>query len=311
MVTKGKQRMLQGTFGSITYQSGLIEAGHAEVLPGSLNPSFVGFNEGPGDYMGVKRHNDELYVTDVTPGTTTPHLRNNARFMSYEYVDLRDLLDRKTGIDDVIINIQRMYENPFPSSMVNPPPGGIEEHFIMVLGKLDLSSDIGSDPANFQKLGFVPSPDLPSITGGYGGLPFQVLYRETRRYYADPSQTYNSPGSAGTYAGLAGTAGTTPSRVVANLSLVDRTVGGYPDLLVGPGITVLRIWNVFTANRFSQVLQGDNPADTAALEYLDQLSRTNLSIPALQWNIIGTERSLTDTEEAVYYSNILLNASDD
>lgn len=311
MVTKGKQRMLQGTFGSITYQSGLIEAGNPEVLPGSLSPSLVRFNENAGDYMGVKRHNDELYVTDVTPGTTTPHLRRNSRFMSYEYVDLRDLLDRKTGIDDIIINIQRMYENPFPDSMVNPPPGGIEEHFIMVLGKLDLSSDIGSDPAAFQKLGFVPGPDPPTYDGGYGGLPFQVLYRETRRYYADPSQTYNSPGSMGTYAGAAGTVGTTPSRVVANLTLTDRTVGGYPDLLVGPGVTVLRIWNVFTANRFVQDLRGDNPSDVAALEFTDQLSRTNLVIPALQWNIIGTERSLTSTEEAVYYSNILLNASDD
>jgi len=181
----------------------------------------------------------------------------------------------------------------------------------MVLGKLDLMSDQGNDPANYQKMGFVGSPDGATIDGGYGGLPFQVLYRETRRYYADPSQTYNSPGQAGTFAGLAGNPGTTPSRLVANLSLVDRTVGGYPDLLVGPGITILRIWNVFTANRLSQGLTGGNPGDSQALEFIDQTSRTNLTIPALQWNIIGKERSLSPTEEAVYYSNILLNASDD
>ncbi len=88
--------------------------------------------------------------------------------------------------------------------------------------------------------------------------------------------------------------------------MVDRTIGGYPDLIVGPGITIIRMWNVFTANRNVQglVLSGvDNPATN----YQFLSSQTNLTIPPLQWNIIGRERKLTPTDEAVYYSNILLN----
>ena len=87
MPTRGKQRMLQGTFGSLTYSSGLIEPGNPEVLPLSPQPSSVQFNELVGNYMAAPRHNDDLYVCDVTPGTTNPNLEQNQRFMTHQYVE--------------------------------------------------------------------------------------------------------------------------------------------------------------------------------------------------------------------------------
>ncbi len=294
-----KQRMLQGQFASYSYTSGLIDPGQPTALVGaSVVP-----NTAAGNYMGVSRFNDQLYLCN--PGAPDENLQGNSRFMSFQYVDLRDLLENGTGIDDLIINVQRLYENPFPSFMFNPPPGGIEETFMMVLGKMDLSTNQGIDPRLFDAAGF--GSGNADVTELGLGLPFQVLYREKRRYYADPSQTATQgAGTSPSYAGATGDPAASPSSLVGNLTMVDRTIGGYPDLIVGPGITIIRMWNVFTANRNVQglVLSGvDNPATN----YQFLSSQTNLTIPPLQWNIIGRERKLTPTDEAVYYSNILLN----
>lgn len=291
--------MLQGQFASYSYTSGLIDPGQPFAVVGAA----VVPNTAAGNYMGVSRFNDELYVCN--PGAPDENLQGNARFMSFQYVDLRDLLENGTGIDDLIINVQRLYENPFPSLMFNPPPGGIEETFMMVLGKMDLSSNQGIDPRLFDAAGF--GSGNADVTELGLGLPFQVLYREKRRYYADPSQTATQgAGTSPSFAGATGDPVASPSSLVGNLTMVDRTMGGYPDLIVGPGITIIRMWNVFTANRAAQglVLSGvDNPATN----YQFLSSQTNLTIPPLQWNIIGRERKLTATDEAVYYSNILLN----
>lgn len=291
--------MLQGQFASYSYSSGLIDPGQPAALVGAT----VAPNTAAGNYMGVSRFNDQLYLCN--PGAPDENLQGNARFMSFQYVDLRDLLENGTGIDDLIINVQRLYENPFPSFMFNPPPGGIEETFMMVLGKMDLSTNQGIDPRLFDAAGF--GSGNADVTELGLGLPFQVLYREKRRYYADPSQTATQgAGTSPSYAGATGDPAASPSSLVGNLTMVDRTIGGYPDLIVGPGITIIRMWNVFTANRNVQglVLSGvDNPATN----YQFLSSQTNLTIPPLQWNIIGRERKLTPTDEAVYYSNILLN----
>ena len=294
-----KQRMLQGQFASYSYSSGLIDPGQPAALVGAA----VTPNTAAGNYMGVSRFNDQLYLCN--PGAPDENLQGNARFMSFQYVDLRDLLENGTGIDDLIINVQRLYESPFPSFMFNPPPAGIEETFMMVLGKMDLSTNQGIDPRLFDAAGF--GSGNADVTELGLGLPFQVLYREKRRYYADPSQTATQgAGTSPSYAGATGDPAASPSSLVGNLTMVDRTIGGYPDLIVGPGITIIRMWNVFTANRNVQglVLSGvDNPATN----YQFLSSQTNLTIPPLQWNIIGRERKLTPTDEAVYYSNILLN----
>ena len=292
--------MLQGQFASYSYSSGQIEPGQPLALVGaSVIP-----NTAAGNYMGVSRFNDQLYLCN--PGAPDENLEGNARFMSFQYVDLRDLLENGTGIDDLIINVQRLYENPFPSFMVNPPPGGIEETFMMVLGKMDLSSNQGIDPRLFDAAGF--GSGNADVTELGLGLPFQVLYREKRRYFADPSQMASTTaGTSPTFAGSLGTPAAAPSTLVGNLIMVDRTIGGYPDLIVGPGITIIRMWNVFTANRTAQNLLLDPAVDSPADAFLNLVSQTNLTIPPLQWNIIGRERKLTPTDEAVYYSNILLN----
>lgn len=292
--------MLQGQFASISYAGAEIAPNAAEGLPGD---GTVAFNTAAGNYMGVARHNDEFYVCNA--GAPDPHLVGNARFMTSQYVDLRDLLENGTGIDDVIINVQRLYENPFPSLMFNPPPGGIEETFMMILGKMDLSSNQGIDPRLFDAAGF--GSGNADVTELGSGLPFQVLYREKRRYFPDPSQmATTTAGTSPTFAGLTGNPAGAPSTLVGNLTMVDRTIGGYPDLIVGPGVTIIRMWNVFTANRTSQSIQ-ISPGDAVADAYSNLTSYTQLTIPPLQWNIIGTERKLTATDEAVYYSNILLN----
>jgi len=294
-----KQRMLQGQFASYSYTSGLIDPGQPAALVGAA----VVPNTAAGNYMGVARFNDQLYVSN--PGAPDENLVGNARFMSFQYVDLRDLLENGTGIDDLIINVQRLYESPFPSLMFNAPPVGIEETFMMVLGKMDLSSNQGIDPRLFDAAGF--GSGNADVTELGLGLPFQVLYREKRRYYADPSQTATEgAGTSPTFAGLAGNPAASPSSLVGNLTMVDRTIGGYPDLIVGPGITIIRMWNVFTANRAAQGLIL-SASDNQASNYQFLSSQTNLVIPPLQWNIIGRERKLTPTDEAVYYSNILLN----
>jgi len=291
--------MLQGQFASYSYTSGLIDPGQ----PAALSGATVVPNTAAGNYMGVSRFNDQLYLCN--PGAPDENLQGNARFMSFQYVDLRDLLENGTGIDDLIINVQRLYENPFPSFMFNPPPGGIEETFMMVLGKMDLSTNQGIDPRLFDAAGF--GSGNADVTELGLGLPFQVLYREKRRYYADPSQTATQgAGTSPSYAGNTGDPAASPSSLVGNLTMVDRTVGGYPDLIVGPGITIIRMWNVFTANRNLQGLVL-SPVDNPATNFQFLSSQTNLTIPPLQWNIIGRERKLTPTDEAVYYSNILLN----
>lgn len=294
-----KQRMLQGQFGSLSYSSGLIDPGQ----PAAVTGASVQRNTAAGGYMGVSRFNDELYVCN--PGAPDENLQDNTRFMSFQYVDLRDLLENGTGIDDLIINVQRLYENPFPALMFNPPPGGIEETFMMVLGKMDLTTATGIDPRLFDAAGF--GSGNANVTALGLGLPFQVLYREKRRYFADPSQTATeAAGTSQTWAGALGNPAASPSSLVGNLTMVDRTVGGYPDLIVGPGITIIRMWNVFTGNRASQgVLLSGVDAQATNFQFLS--SQTNLTIPPLQWNIIGRERKLTATDEAVYYSNILLN----
>ena len=139
--------MLQGQFGSLSYSSGLIDPGQPAALTGAT----VQRNTAAGGYMGVSRFNDELYLCN--PGAPDENLQDNSRFMSFQYVDLRDLLENGTGIDDLIINVQRLYENPFPSLMFNPPPGGIEETFMMVLGKMDLTTATGIDPRLFDAAG--------------------------------------------------------------------------------------------------------------------------------------------------------------
>jgi hypothetical protein len=292
-----KPRMIQGQFGALTYSTGIVDP--TITVPSA--PTVV-FNENFLDYQGVKRHNDQFFNY---AGSGTPLDFGGLHFMTWDYVDLRDLVEEKSCMDDVVINVQRQYELPYPNDSFNIPPGNIEETFLVLLGDFNL------EDGQFLVSGASRAGFMPLKGGGetsQGGLPFEVLYREVRQYVQDPSQNFLSPDQVGSRAGPLGDATAAPTRFCGNFRLSSRTIGGYPDLLVGPGLTIIRAWSVFPANRTFQSVDGGGPTDDPATE-LDQLQfQLQLKIPALQYNIVGTQRKLTATETATYYSNILMKS---
>lgn len=299
-----KPRMIQGQFGSTAYLSG--DVAPPLTLPAS---AFVDFLEGERGILSVPRHNDEFYFYGGAGA-----LRGQIHYATYDYIDLRDLMKNKECMDDVTINIQRLRENPLISAGWNLPPGqGIEETLIFVLGDLSLDTNQDLDLDEIVKGGFAPIPyTAPTTEDPFKGasLPFQVLYREVRRYMPDASQTYYSPNQVSTYAGIAGDATQFTTSYTGRLNLTSRTVGGYPDLLVGPGITVIRAVSVFLADRGIQAITGGGPTDSQSNQIQYATMNLSFTMPALQWNIVGTQRSMTDTEIATYYSNILVNTNE-
>jgi hypothetical protein len=173
------------------------------------------------------------------------------------------------------------------------------------LGNHNLEELGGTNPRFYFEAGFGPTKD-PTGTDSQGGLPFEVLYREIRQYVQDPSQNFLSPDQMGSQAGPLGDASQAPTRFVGNYRLASRTIGGYPDLITGPGLTIVRAWAVYPANRGAQAATGGGPSDNPADEYTYLQSQVQMIVPALQYNIVGTQRPMTDTEIATYYSNILL-----
>lgn len=292
-----KPRMIQGQFGSISYSSGLLDPG----ISSPAGSATVSFNETSSAYMGVKRHNDRFYK----------HLGGSildpagVHFATYQYIDLRDLIEEKSCMDDITINVQRLYEVPYPNVTFNMAPGNIEETLLVLLGDYDLETEGGFAPASAPRAGFIQLKDVGGDSS-QGGLPFEVLYREVRQYVQDPSQNFVSPDQIGSQAGATGDPTQAPTRFVGNFRLASRTIGGYPDLLVGPGITVIRAWSIYPASRSIQAVAGTNPSDEQAHEFTYLSARLDVQIPALQFNIVGTQRKLTATETATYYSNILI-----
>ncbi len=290
-------RMIQGQFGATIYDSGTIDP----LITAPLNAT-VAFNES-GSYMGVKRHNDRFFIPNQPADPDEP-LSGFLHFATFDYVDLRDLLEAKACLDDVTINVQRLKELPYPNLSYNVAPGNIEETFMVVLGdlKLDDQSTFITTVSKMHKAGF---EDFTQ-PGQEGGLPFEILYRENRQYVQDPSQNFVSPDQIGSQGGPIGDPSQAPTRFVGNFRLSSRTIGGYPDLVVGPGLTIIRVWSMWPANRSVQALVGDPVVDAPADELTYLQSRLQVYAPALQYNIVGTQRPLTATETATYYSNILL-----
>jgi len=300
-----QDRLLTGTFGSILFDTGVIDAGLPENPAGSTAEHIAT----QGSYLGTPRHDDRFipYYSTLTPGTPANVDPNNPGFFATsQYVDLRDLLSEKECLDEIVINVQRMFDNPFPGGTYNMAPDqSIQETFLVVLGNMNLNSHIGQlgfdvNSQEFPTAGFCPT-DAGTPGNLENGLPFQVLYRENRRYFGDASQTLYSPNQ------MPSVNPPNPSyeidRWTLALSLSDRTIGGYPNLVVGPGITIVRSWQIYPAVRSTQA----GPLlSTPAKEYEFRPSRVALTIPALQWNITGTQRPLTKSEQAKWYTNILL-----
>jgi hypothetical protein len=305
-----QDRLLHGQFGTMLFDTGVIERNQL-VNPGGSTVSHV---ESIGAYLATPSHDDEFVIyRDLITGANPPSNINQSYpgfFATYQYVDLRELLSEKQCLDDIVINVQRMFDTPFPGGTYNMAPDqSIQETFMIVLGNMDLANRQGQpgfdlDTQQLVAAGFAPT-DGNSAGFLENGLPFQILYRENRRYFGDPSQTVTSPNQMPTQA-------VNPplnpgdydiDRYTLSLALTDRTVGGYPNLVVGPGITIIRAWQVYPASRATQ--EGP-PTATAANELTFRSSRVVLTIPALQWNISGTQRPLTNSEQAKWYTNILL-----
>lgn len=287
-------RMIQRQFGSVRYDTGTM-------APGQTVPTapILQFESGNAPY-GVFRHNDQIYGTGIY---------GNVHFATFDYVDLRDLIDNKECMDDVTINVQRLKELPYPDFTYNLGPGNIEESLIVILGDLNLDDATVALTSSWHKFGFQGIKDDPGTGENFGGLPFEVLYRENRQYVQDPSQNFLSPDQMGSQAGPTGNPAEAPTRVVGNFRINSRTIGGYPDLIVGPGLTILRVFSVFPAVRTAQTITGGGPQDAAADEFTFLQARLQPVFPALQINIVGTQRKLTSTETATYYSNIINNRS--
>lgn len=292
--------MIQGQFGTTSYNSGQLEPNI--TIPTSATAVF---NEGRGTF-GVDRHNDDFWVD-----STGANVQDQIHYMTFDYIDLRDLMRDQHCMDDVTINVQRLRENPLISAGWNlPPANGIEETLLFVLGDLSLDTINDIDIDEFAKAGFAPvAHTTPTTKRDMAGssLPFQVLYREVRRYMPDNSQTYLSPNQIGTNASLTGDPAQATTTFCGNLVMTSRTIGGYPDLVVGPGITVIRVVSSYLSDRGIQALLGNNPLDEAADQFRFTAMQLSFTMPALQWNIVGTQREMTDTEIATYYSNILVN----
>jgi hypothetical protein len=302
-----QDRLLHGQFGTMLFDTGIIPPGTL-VNPGGSTVSHVNTQ---GGYLGTPSHDDQFVLyRDIVTGANPPtniFPSYPGFFATYQYVDLRELLSEKHCLDDIVINVQRMFDTPFPGGTYNMNPDqSIQETFMVVLGNMDLANRQGQpgfdlDTEQLVKAGFAPT------AGGAGGdlengLPFQVLYRENRRYFSDPSQTVTSPNQMPTQPPASAIYDI--DRYTLSLAMTDRTVGGYPNLVVGPGITIIRAWQVYPVSRATQ----EGPVGgVPALEFTERPSRVVMTIPALQWNISGTERPLTNSEQAKWYTNILLS----
>lgn len=296
-----KPRMIQGQFGTTLYDSNDIPP-NQNVATNAI----VNFQESERGIVSTPRHNDDFYLFGGTD-----RLNRFYNYVTFDYIDLRDLMKDQECMDGVTINVQRLRENPLITAGWNLPPGqGIEETLVFVLGDLSLDTVQDLDLDEIVKAGFAPIPySAPTTEDPATGasLPFQILYREIRRYMPDNSQTYYSPNQIGSYAGATGDAGLATTTYTGRLNLTSRTIGGYPDIIVGPGITVIRAVSVYLADRGIQAISGGGPTDVISDQFQYLTSRIGFAMPGLQWNIVGTQRAMTDTEIATYYSNILVN----
>lgn len=131
----GVPRMIQSQFGALTYSSGVLPP----TIQEPLSPTVAFNDQFSANYQMVKRHNDVFHQ----PVAGSNLSADGRSFMTYQYVDLRDLLEERAGMDDVTINVQRMYELPYPNVSYNVPPGNIEETLLVLLGDYNLEAPGG------------------------------------------------------------------------------------------------------------------------------------------------------------------------
>jgi len=294
--------MFSSIFGSIAYDSGIMPAGSAGAPAGLASVQYLSTAQA----YGINDHDDQLY----NDATGLPQITNGT-FLSYDFHDLRDLLEEGECLSNAMIGIQRMKETPDILACYNVAPGrNIRETIIVTnanvrVGDDDLNSTMGLTPI-FQA-GF---KGLRGNQSGKMASQREILYCERRVYAQDLSQTYTSPNQMGSMADPTGPIPPlTPTRWLNNWLLIDRTVTGEADIVIGPTLMVLRLIEVLPFSRDSQTVT--TAVGQEAGEYLNNESRVYLTFPAFVLNIVGDKRSLTETEKAIEYSNVFLSNQND
>lgn len=288
-------RMISSTFGSIDFNSGVIPAGQAVSPTGQTVSYHIG-------KYNASIHDDVLY--NFSSGANN----NAGKFLAYDTHDLRDFLEEGKCLSDAMINIQRMKETPVAISCYNVAPlRNIIETIIVTNSNLDLQ-DGAIAALQFESIfraGF--SSNLIGRNDGKLDDQREILYCERRVYAQDKSQEYLYPASMGQMA--APPAPPTPSGVytrwINNWVLMDRTVTGQADMVIGPNLQVLRFIEVECYERSNQDVSTTDPSQPAD-EYVHLDSQVFVTFPAFVVNVIGEERQLTATEKAVEYTNVYL-----
>jgi hypothetical protein len=132
----------------------------------------------------------------------------------------------------------------------------------------------------------------------------EILYCERRVYMQDRSQEFSSTDSMGSMFGGPRN-GTSQTRWLSQFNLIDRTVCGQADMVIGPNLQVIRFIEIDIVDRSGQNTSTTVPPEPAN-EYLYQEFGVYLAMPALQVNIIGDVETLTATQKATEYTNVFL-----
>jgi len=302
-------RIMKTTMGAVRWDSGAIQPNNP-VAPGIPT---LRFEDGLNDWMATRAHNDH-FALDNTGAIAT---KDGVHFVSSDYIDLRDLTESQQCLDDLVINIQRQQELPYAAICYNLPPiNAMYETLIISQQQLPLNAILGSNDVpqiqQLHEIGFQDMGILDTVSGLYEYVATRqraLVYVETRKYAIDGSQQWYSPDTMGQMNGvMPGNPALSETRWTSDFALTQRTVRGTPDLIVGPGLHVIRVWSMWNTDRSAQAAILDPATNAVATEYEFNTARLFVKIPALQVNIIGEQRDMSATEQAVWYSNILLGS---
>jgi hypothetical protein len=221
--------------------------------------------------------------------------------------DLRDFLKEGKAMKNAMINIQRMKETPVPIECFNVTPlRNIVETIIVTNSVLDMQEgNLGTFPESIFKAGFTPTLTT-DVNAGKLDDQREILYCERRVYGQDRGQEFSSPNEMGEMGDPIGGSNGIPTRWLNNWLLLDRTVTGQADMVIGPGLQVIRFIQVFPFSRDNQS-RTTGGTNNPAQELLNLQSRVYVTMPAFTINIIGEVMDLTATEKAVEYTNVFLS----
>ena len=289
-------RMISSTFGAITFNTGRVTAG----LP--VGPSTAVNYTPTADRYGIAVFDDTFY--NFTPGGSN---LSGGSFITYDQHDLRDFLVEGKAMKNAMINIQRMKETPQVIECFNVPMGrNIIETIIVTNSTLDFQDgELGTNFINLFKAGFGATFTSGSRNGGKLDDQREILYCERRVYGQDRGQEFKSPDEMGTMFG-GPSIGSSETRWLNNWLLLDRTVTGQADMVIGPNLQVIRFVEVMCYNRDGQNTSTTTPPEPAR-EYIDQQFSVNLIMPAFTINVVGEVMPLTATEKATEYTNVFLS----